>query len=68
MMNLWKIRNIANMIFITALVFTFIIIITIPEPSSNLGKILLYAHIKGYFITGRANVISCAVGLRLIPI
>ena len=31
MMNLWKIRNIANMIFIIALVFTFIFIYTSPR-------------------------------------
>ena len=30
MMNFWKIRNIANMIFIIALVFTFIIKLRFP--------------------------------------
>ena len=28
----------------------------------------IYTKIKDYCITGRANVISCAVGLREIPI
>ena len=34
MMNFWKIRNIANMIFIIALVFTFIIKLRFPKEVS----------------------------------
>ena len=34
---------------------------------ANLTEYIL-TRTKNYFITGRANVISCAVGLRQIPI
>ena len=33
-----------------------------PMPMPH--AMLCYAHAKDYFITGRANVIFCAVGLR----